>query len=85
MGIDEIINRLISLEDRVYSNHRETSSRDDYHEAEIQRLNKALEDTIPTIVHMLLDRLKQQDIQEIDEQEFTMQVNELLFGVYLPF
>lgn len=85
MGTDEIINRLISLEGRVYSNQHEMKNRDDYHEAEIQRLNKALEDTIPTIVHMLLDRLKQQDIQEIDEQEFTMQVNELLFGVYLPF
>lgn len=85
MGIDEIINRLISLEDRVYSNQHEMKNRDDYQEAEIQRLNNTLEDTIPTIVHMLLDRLKQQDIQEIDEQEFAMQVNELLFGVYLPF
>lgn len=85
MGIDEITTRLIHLENMFYSNQQEVNNRDNYHEAEIQRLNKALEDTIPTIVHMLLDRLKQQDIQEIDEQEFTMQVNELLFGVYLPF
>lgn len=60
-------------------------NRDDYHEGEILRLERTLEDTIPVIVHTLLGHLKQQDIQEIDEAEFSLEVNRLLFGVELPF
>lgn len=85
MGIDEIATRLINLENTVYENGSEMRNRDDYHEGEILRLERTLEDTIPVIVHTLLGHLKQQDIQEIDEAEFSLEVNRLLFGVELPF
>jgi len=85
VGIDEIITRLINLETAVYENGCEMRNRDNYHAGEINRLERAIEDTIPVIVHTLIERLKQQDIQEIDEAEFSLEVNRLLFGVELPF
>lgn len=85
VGVDEIITRLMSLEDTVYNNGSEMRNRDAYHESEINRLERAIEDSIPVIVHALIEHLKQQDIQEIDEGEFSLEVNRLLFGVELPF
>lgn len=56
---------------------------------EIERINNIVSAAITTAVHELIEYLHSNDIQGLDEEEFSARIQELIFNadpsVYLPF
>lgn len=56
---------------------------------EIERINSIVSAAITTAVHELIEYLRYNDIQTINEEEFSVKVHELIFNAdpmaYVPF
>jgi len=55
--------------------------------AEVERLERIMETAIATAVHELIDYLRHDDIQSLDEEEFFIKIRDLLWdeSTALPF
>lgn len=92
MANEELLVKIADVETIVQTIMQRVSrmnNRLDSQQNEIERINIIVGAAITTAVHELIEYLRCNDIQDINEKEFSDRVHELIFGVdpsaYLPF
>lgn len=95
MTVEEMECRVIALEDRMNVNEAAIGNgytalrqRIDRQTGQINRIENIVDTAITTAVHELIDYLRHDDIQSLNEQEFAAAVKRLIFDaddVMLPF
>lgn len=86
MTAEEMEGRIGALEAAINGGYTELRRRVCDQNERISRLETVVEAAITTAVHELIDYLRHDDIQSLDEQEFTEAVKRLIFEAdVLPF
>lgn len=75
---NELTSGVISLRREVDQLRQLTSTRLDYQTNELNRLENTIDHAFLDAVHELLDYLRHEDIQSLDEEEFAKKVRELI-------
>lgn len=89
MTLDELSAEVIELRNELASRElrlrrdmdklqQTTNSRLDYQANELNRLENTIDHAFLEAVHELLDYLRHEDIQSLDEEEFAKKVRELI-------
>lgn len=87
MTIEEMECRIVALETRMGDNETavgdryvDLRQRIDEQTGRINRIENIVDTAITTAVHELIDYLRHDDIQSLDEQEFAAAVKQLIFN-----
>lgn len=78
MTIEQVYDELIIIRNEFDGFKRIVNGRLNHQVNEIMRLENNLEDAIHTIIHELIEYMRHNDIQSLDEAEFTARLQELL-------
>lgn len=81
----EALNNVQTIMQRVAGMNNRLNSQQN----EIERINNIVSAAISVAVHELIEYLRCNDIQDLDEEEFSVRIHELIFNAdpmaYLPF
>lgn len=75
---NELVSSVISLRRELDQLRQLTSTRLDYQTNELSRLENTIDRAFLDAVHELLDYLRHEDIQSLDEEEFAKKVRDLI-------
>ncbi len=75
---NELAHSVISLRRDLDQLQGLTNVRLDYHANELSRLENTIDHAFLNAVHELIDYLRHEDIQSLDEEEFAKKVRELI-------
>lgn len=78
MRTEELLSLVLTTKDKLDSLSRSVNERFDYQYSEMQRLESNVEEAVTTVIHELIDYIRHDDIEAIDEAEFASKLKLLL-------
>lgn len=75
---NELVSSVINFRRELEQLQHLTNTRLDYQTNELSRLENTIDHAFLDAVHELLDYLRHEDIQSLDEEEFAKKVRELI-------
>lgn len=78
MSNEELLAIVLTTRDKLDDLSRSVNERFNYQYREMQRLESNVEEAVTTVVHELIDYMRHDDIQAIDEAEFAHKLKLLL-------
>ena len=78
MNMEQLLGMILETRDKVNDLSRSVDERLRYQIGEISRLENNVEHAVATLIHELIDFLQHDDIQALDENEFSDRLRELL-------
>ena len=77
-NIGQLLGMILETRDKVNELSRNVDERLRYQIGEISRLENNVESAVTTLIHELIEYLRCNDIQSLDEVEFAARLRELL-------
>jgi len=83
----ETLQLIFQIDERLAQLRQDVERRLNFHAEEISRLDNIIQAATTTAVHELIDYLRHDDIQSLDEEEFSRKIRDLLWdeSTALPF
>lgn len=78
MSNEELLSIVLTTRDKLDDLSRSVNERFNYQYSEMQRLESNVEEAVTTVIHELIDYMRHDDIQAIDEAEFASKLKLLL-------
>lgn len=79
MNIEQVYKELIETKEKLNRLNRIVSERFNNQAVEIEQLESNIESAVVSAIHELIDYIRHNDIQALDEAEFDNRLRELLF------
>lgn len=78
MRTDDLLSLVLTTREKLDDLSRSVNERFDYQYGEMQRLESNVEEAVTTVIHELIDYIRHDDMQAIDEAEFASKLKLLL-------